>query len=384
MDPLDGPCGLAFDSAGHLWVNNFHRNVDNLDAAHDQLPLPSRRHRPPPPTGVAVDPTTEHVYVDNRTYITAYELDGTQVLDGLEPLRIGVGNLGDGYGLAVSAFPGTAGRIYVPDAATNTVKVYDPAVDKVNPGGDDQGPGQRLQLAAATPRSRSTGSPATSTSIDNLQPVYTEEPEAAVYVFSSAGAFLGVLKYKVYDALPPGHRGRQHLVGGAPRAASTSPRATPTRPGSTPTAPAPRRTASFRPASALSVTTGGSGGGVVTSSTGALADCSGTCSTQPLAGSSVTFTAIPDPGSDFSGWSGACSGPAPTCTVTMDEAASVERHLLLDRSRPAGRRTASGGRPPPRGSSPPAPSAAAGRPTPPPARHQAQSRRHRHRVVHRR
>ena len=40
--------------------------------------------------------------------------------------------------------------------------------------------------------------------VDNLQPAFAEEPQATVDVFSSAGAFLGVLKYKILDALPAG------------------------------------------------------------------------------------------------------------------------------------------------------------------------------------
>jgi uncharacterized repeat protein (TIGR02543 family) len=31
----------------------------------------------------------------------------------------------------------------------------------------------------------------------------------------------------------------------------------------------------------------------------------------------VTLTATPDANSIFTGWSGACSGTAPTCTVTV-------------------------------------------------------------------
>ena len=44
---------------------------------------------------------------------------------------------------------------------------------------------------------------------------------------------------------------------------------------------------------------------------------------QFLPGSSVVLTESPDPFSRFIGWSGACSGPARTCTVTMDAAKSV-------------------------------------------------------------
>ena len=41
------------------------------------------------------------------------------------------------------------------------------------------------------------------------------------------------------------------------------------------------------------------------------------------AGTVVTLTPLPDPGSVFTGWSGACSGAAATCVVTMDAPKSV-------------------------------------------------------------
>ncbi len=42
--------------------------------------------------------------------------------------KIGLGSLGDGYGLAVFG-----GKVYVADAAANAVKVYEPAIDLLNP-----------------------------------------------------------------------------------------------------------------------------------------------------------------------------------------------------------------------------------------------------------
>src|ERR1044072_6288017 len=50
VDPLNGPCALAFNSAGTLYVNNFHRNVTNLEA-QTILPLPSEDTAHHLPTG---------------------------------------------------------------------------------------------------------------------------------------------------------------------------------------------------------------------------------------------------------------------------------------------------------------------------------------------
>jgi Hypothetical glycosyl hydrolase family 15/Divergent InlB B-repeat domain len=67
----------------------------------------------------------------------------------------------------------------------------------------------------------------------------------------------------------------------------------------------------------LQVTVGGSG--TVTSSPAGI-NCSGStgCSQTFASGTSVTLTAAPAAGNAFSGWSGACSGSATTCTVTMN------------------------------------------------------------------
>lgn len=79
-------------------------------------------------------------------------------------------------------------------------------------------------------------------------------------------------------------------------------------------------TATFAQAQAnyqLSVSTAGTGTGTVTSTPAGIT-CPTTCSATFSAGTQVTLTATPgSPVSSFAGWGGACSGMAPTCTVTM-------------------------------------------------------------------
>ncbi len=71
----------------------------------------------------------------------------------------------------------------------------------------------------------------------------------------------------------------------------------------------------------LSVSKTGSGTGKVTSSPPGI-DCGATCSASFDHGTVVTLSASPDAGSEFSGWSGACTGTG-TCEVTMSAAKSV-------------------------------------------------------------
>jgi hypothetical protein len=310
-DPLDGPCALALDSADALYVNDFHRNVSSGSTVLDSEE----------PTGVAVDASIDRIYVDDRTYLAVYDSTGAPVMDGLQALQIGLGNLEDGYGVAVSEFPATAGYLYVPDAASDTVKVYDPAIDKENPVTTITGPGPNSSFSslrdAAIAVDRVSGNVYVA---DNLQPLFTERPEAAIDVFDAAGTYLGRLKYKIVDALPPGlavdnstgsTQGRVYVTSGNTDQAGVY--AYP--PGS--------QVGSALPATqSLAVSAGGSGGGSIASDIGGL-ECTGTCEAQIRNGAEVTLTANADPGSIFTRFSGGgCAGGA-TCTVAMDRARSL-------------------------------------------------------------
>jgi DNA-binding beta-propeller fold protein YncE len=212
VDPIDGPCGLSVNDAGAVYANNFHRNVEKFTPfAFPELSAttytPAGAIDSSHPTGVAVDPASGNVYADDRTYVSAYDPSGTPLLDGGgEPLQIGLGSLGDAYGLAVSAFPTTAGRIYVPDAADDTVKVYDPAAD----------PSAPVQVidGGATPNGHFLSLHDSAVAVDAASgeiyvadtggPQFSEWPKATIYVFDSTGAYEGRLKFDVVDGQPPG------------------------------------------------------------------------------------------------------------------------------------------------------------------------------------
>lgn len=218
VDPLDGPCGLSLDAAGSLYVNNYHRNVQKFvpsifppEPFKASPPTPSTQYASAgiydssTPTGVAVDPATGRIYVNARTYVAVYGPSGAPVLNGEgEPVRIGLGDLGDAYGLAISSFPETNGSLYVADAAANKVKVFDPgAVNPEKPIKTIPGPGSGFSslVDSALAVDRVSGEIYV---VDNLEPQYNERPEAAVYVYSSKGSYLGRLMHNIVDALPPG------------------------------------------------------------------------------------------------------------------------------------------------------------------------------------
>jgi len=72
----------------------------------------------------------------------------------------------------------------------------------------------------------------------------------------------------------------------------------------------------------LSVTRAGAGSGTVSSAPAGIS-CGSDCSETYPNGTSVTLTASPAVGSVFAGWSGACTGTASTCTVSMTAARAV-------------------------------------------------------------
>jgi hypothetical protein len=201
VDPADGPCGLALDSAGHLYVEDFHGRILKFG--------PSPGFAGPvtivdgPSSGVAVDLATGDPYVDHRTYVAVFDSAGNPVEVGGEPLRIGEGALGDGYGLALSAYPGTAGFVYVADAATDKVEVYDPGTDPANPVASIAGPpgGFTSLHDSALAVDDASGDVYV---LDRIELELGQQPRAVVDVFEPSGAYLGHLKYAVVDGSPSG------------------------------------------------------------------------------------------------------------------------------------------------------------------------------------
>ncbi len=74
------------------------------------------------------------------------------------------------------------------------------------------------------------------------------------------------------------------------------------------------------PGNSLTVSKAGTGSGTVT---GTGISCGSTCRATYASPTSVTLTATASSGSTFAGWSGACNGTSPTCTVAVNGAQAV-------------------------------------------------------------
>jgi DNA-binding beta-propeller fold protein YncE len=182
-EPPEGPCQLALDSKGNLYANLWHQSVVRLVPSFQILHEANC-------TGVAVD-DTGLVYVNERTRIAVYEPPATLV----ETIGAG-GALEDAYGLAVFA-----GRVYVADAATETVKAFDPSLDPTNPIDSIAPPSGFNSLTDGEVTVDPTNG--NILVLDNLQPGY-EHPRGTIDEFDEDGAFLDPLSHTVIDASPSG------------------------------------------------------------------------------------------------------------------------------------------------------------------------------------
>jgi hypothetical protein len=330
----NSPCAIAADSSGDVFAANFHQGVVRYPAAGAPQAI-----APGHATGLAVDRATGTLYVTYRDHVAAYSAPVTPLS---VPISIGLGSLGDAYGAAVSGFAATAGYLYVADATDDTVKVFDPAADPVNPVATIDGaatpPGEFRELADASLAVDDNSGDIFV--LDNLQPGF-EHPAAAVYGFRSNGGYLGRLPKGIVHGGPSGlaidnsaadTRGLIYVTSGNEIVLNPS---TQQDEGSQVYAFCPRIPASVAlalacpdptPALPLEVIRAGNGAGSVTG-TGAQIQCGVLCATEADQGAIVTLVATPKPHSAFSGWtvtggSSSC-GTAPICKLTLSSAAQV-------------------------------------------------------------
>jgi len=188
VNTLDGVCGLAFDAAGDLYGNEWHQGVMRLAPAEATIDSGES-------TGLAIDPSSNRLYVDDRTYVAEYALPFSP---GDKPLaKIGLGALGEGFGLAAAG-----GRIYVADAADESIEVFEPAASLAAPVATIAGPfGSLTDASMAVDPSNGH-----LLVVDNLQPGF-EHPRSAVLEFGgpvTGYPYLGSLPGDPIDGGPSG------------------------------------------------------------------------------------------------------------------------------------------------------------------------------------
>jgi hypothetical protein len=326
--PLNGPCDLAVDSAGELYVADYHgalrRYVPTAYPPGEGSGYgPAQLIDSGPVTGIAIDPTSGDLYADRRTSIARYE---APISPGAEPAQlIGEGNLQDGYGMALSGFEGdsqyasTRGDLYVADAGTDTVKAYDPSASLTEPVQQIRGEGTAeggFDLEDADVEvDPEDGHLYLS---DDLQPHFEEHPELVVDEFSPAGYYRGSVPPSFLDGFS------SFLQAGEPSGLAISGGDLYVTSGNWENAavyifgpPAPAEVHK------LTVTKTGSGQGTVTSLPAGISCgpvCSGEFDSETASGGEATvlLRASAAAGSTFGGWSGCDSEPsAGRCAVGM-------------------------------------------------------------------
>jgi hypothetical protein len=119
LENLSGNCNVAADGLGNVYVSAWPTGpLTKYDAAQLNQASPSGTEIDATSTAVAVDPTTNDVYVDHGDQIVQYDSAGTEIG------RSGVGQLsGSSFGVGIR---GSTGDLYASDAGAGVVYRFGP------------------------------------------------------------------------------------------------------------------------------------------------------------------------------------------------------------------------------------------------------------------
>jgi Divergent InlB B-repeat domain len=331
----NAPCDLAYaGSPQHLFGAMLHGAV--YDLTQGSVLDPERS------TGVAGGPGGR-IYVAHRHEVAVYEADGSAAFS------VGDANsLGNAYGVAVDP----AGRVYVGDAASDSVKVFDPVVDPLVPASVIDGSGTPAgAFSDLTDTDIAIEPNGNVLVVDNLRPGL-EHPLAAVLEFNPIGEYVGEISHGFSIEVQqvekePAHLEPRTLVHAGPTGVAVasdgtifvssggqqSPRYVQgvTQEGGV----VYRFAAGSVPTSRLRVLRTGSGEGSVESFRVNSAppvfsgiQCGPTCTGEYKNGETVTLVATPSAHSEFRGWSvagqpNACLDVNASCQLTLSAARDV-------------------------------------------------------------
>jgi DNA-binding beta-propeller fold protein YncE len=298
LPPLNGACGLAVDSTGTLYVDTYHEAVTRYTpssfppgggATYGGATVLDRAH----PTGVVVDPAGGDLYVDERSAVEVFGPEGAP----LRRIELPPGS--DAYGVAVSDAAANEGDVYVADATSGEILVYDPLgilVDRIDGSGDLRG--RFVTLAdAALAIDQTNGDLVVA---EDTEPGF-EEPAAAVDEFGPTGDYRGELAHPLVAAIPSGL---------ATTAAGDLYVGSGNGPGAWVYSFGPTG-----PESPLVVTKSGEGEGTIHSEPAGIM-CGESCVAEYFEGTEVILEATPAAGSAFSGWTGCARDSGTECVVT--------------------------------------------------------------------
>ncbi len=321
------PCGLAVDSKGQLYVQDVHvPTTENTVYRYTPSSYPvgatttytpaAAALGPPGATALAVNPTNDHVLLDERNHANEYAAASAATPNEELSATIGAGILTTSWGIDVY---GANGEIYANDETTKSVYVLNPAGDTVLAKITGKNiPGQLgfgatfsfLNVGSLKSQMLAVDQNDGHVLVANVQNTSEGNSWKAIDEFDSRGNFVAQIK----EIAPSGPN--DVAIDNSGTATNGNLYVTSGKAGGELKGYGPLDYPSGIP---LTVAKTGSGEGTVTSDPAGI-DCGAECSHDFEKDEEVILSAAPDPHSRFSGWTDCEEEPSLSeCKLTMDE-----------------------------------------------------------------